>query len=257
QSIALLGIAGDPGSAASARYHLAMVAYGQGDHAKSKALLAEVLDSGGDPPRIAAWALQLRALVAIADGDLDGALEADRESLRRFGRARYMAGITAGFSTFAVLAGFADQHETTVHYFSMADRINVARGDVVTGAERRRYDAAEARARTALGEAGFAAAWESTRSWSVDDAIERALQLNLRQVRKAPTPEPIERPAGLSVREVEVLKLLATGISNDEIAEKLFLSPRTVHAHLANIYRKLDVSNRSEAVRIAITLGTV
>jgi non-specific serine/threonine protein kinase len=257
QSIVLLGIAGDPGTAASARYHLAMVAYGQGDLTKSKALLAEVLDGPGDPPRIAAWALQLRALVAIEDGDLERALEAVRESLRQFGRARYMAGITAGLSTFAVIAGFAGQHEIAVQYFSIADRINLARGDVVTGADRRRYDAAESRARMALGETGFAAAWESTRTWTADEAIDRAINLDLRQMRKTPAPEQVARPAGLSVREVEVLKLLATGISNDEIAEKLFLSPRTVHAHLANIYRKLDVSNRSEAVRVAIELGTV
>lgn len=257
RSIVHLEAAGDYGTAASAKYHLAMVAFGQNDLALARELLAAVLDGDGDPPRIAAWALQLRALVAVADGDLDRALVATKESLRQFGQAQYMAGITGGFSTLAVIASFADLPEISAHFFALAERINVARGDVVTGPERRRYDVAEVRARTAMGDVAFNAAWESTRSWTVEEGIERALELDLHAVRRQVPPPPVERPAGLSVREVEVLRLLATGMSNDQIAEQLFLSPRTVHAHLANIYRKLDVSNRSEAVRIAIELGTV
>lgn len=257
RAIVYLEAAGDTGTSASSRYHLAMVAFGQGDLDLARSLLANVLDRPGEPPRIAAWALQLRALIAILDGDLDRALMATRESLRQFGSALYMAGITGGFSTFAVIASYANQPEISANYFSLADRINIARGDVVTGPERRRYDAAESRAREAIGEQAWAEAWEASRTWSVEEAIERALTLDMRQVSR-PAPAPVaERPSGLSVREVEVLKLLATGMSNDEIAEQLFLSPRTVHAHLANIYRKLDVSNRSEAVRQGLELGIV
>ena len=56
-----------------------------------------------------------------------------------------------------------------------------------------------------------------------------------------------EYPAGLTVREVEVLCLVAEGLSNNEIADRLYLSVRTVERHLTNIYRKIDVSNRVEA----------
>ena len=52
----------------------------------------------------------------------------------------------------------------------------------------------------------------------------------------------------LSARELEVLNLLAVGNTNQEIARKLIVSPGTVKAHTANIYRKLDVANRTEAV---------
>lgn len=55
----------------------------------------------------------------------------------------------------------------------------------------------------------------------------------------------------LSEREVEVLKLLADGLSNQEIAEKLIISLGTVKAHSSNIYRKLDVRNRAQAVMVA------
>jgi LuxR family maltose regulon positive regulatory protein len=52
----------------------------------------------------------------------------------------------------------------------------------------------------------------------------------------------------LSPRELEVLQLIAQGRTNQEIARKLIVSPGTVKAHTASIYRKLDVANRTEAV---------
>jgi DNA-binding CsgD family transcriptional regulator/membrane protein implicated in regulation of membrane protease activity len=57
---------------------------------------------------------------------------------------------------------------------------------------------------------------------------------------------------GLSVREVEVLELVALGLSNQEIADRLVLSPRTVHHHVSHIFDKMGVENRVEAVRLAM-----
>jgi len=56
----------------------------------------------------------------------------------------------------------------------------------------------------------------------------------------------------MTEREVEVLRLLAQGLTDPQIAERLMISPRTVHAHLRAIYRKLDVSRRSAATRLAV-----
>jgi DNA-binding NarL/FixJ family response regulator len=66
---------------------------------------------------------------------------------------------------------------------------------------------------------------------------------------------PAAYPAGLTAREVEVLRLVARGLSNPEVAAELVLSPRTVHAHLRSVYRKLDVHSRAAAARSAATLG--
>jgi len=67
------------------------------------------------------------------------------------------------------------------------------------------------------------------------------------------------RPAGpggeLSEREVEVLGLIATGLTNAEIAERIFVSVRTVETHRAHIHQKLDVRTRAELVRIARQAG--
>jgi DNA-binding CsgD family transcriptional regulator/membrane protein implicated in regulation of membrane protease activity len=62
-------------------------------------------------------------------------------------------------------------------------------------------------------------------------------------------------PFGLSVREVEVLRLVAAGLSNAEIAERLVLSPRTVHHHVSHIFDKMGVNSRVDAARIAIREG--
>ena len=61
-----------------------------------------------------------------------------------------------------------------------------------------------------------------------------------------------ERPAGLSDREVEVLRLVALGLSNREIAERLFISPRTAEHHVQHIYTKIGTSTRASAAVFAM-----
>ncbi len=64
-------------------------------------------------------------------------------------------------------------------------------------------------------------------------------------------------PFGLSLREVEVLQLVARGLTNQEIADQLFLSPRTVHHHVSHIFGKMNVSSRTEAASVAMQRGLV
>ena len=71
----------------------------------------------------------------------------------------------------------------------------------------------------------------------------------------APNHTEVQSTEPLSEREIEVLKLAASGISNKEIAEQLFLSPRTVQAHLGNIFNKLGVASRTEAVLYGLRRG--
>ena len=61
----------------------------------------------------------------------------------------------------------------------------------------------------------------------------------------------------LSEREKEMLKLLSTGMSNKEIADTLCLSVRTVKAHMSNIFTKMHVASRSEALIEAMKLGLI
>jgi len=64
-----------------------------------------------------------------------------------------------------------------------------------------------------------------------------------------------EQLAGLTPREEEILKLLATGDSNREIAKRLFISEQTVKNHVASIFRKLQVNDRTKAALLAVRLG--
>ena len=60
---------------------------------------------------------------------------------------------------------------------------------------------------------------------------------------------------GLSPRELDVLRLIAQRWTDPEIAEALFVSPRTVNAHVRSIFSKLEVANRREAAALATRLG--
>jgi pimeloyl-ACP methyl ester carboxylesterase/DNA-binding CsgD family transcriptional regulator len=69
------------------------------------------------------------------------------------------------------------------------------------------------------------------------------------------TAPPVLQPLGLSVREVEVLQLLATGLSNPAIAAHLVLSVHTVERHVVNLYTKLGIHGRAEATAYALRHG--
>ena len=80
-----------------------------------------------------------------------------------------------------------------------------------------------------------------------------SLPSNVQSTSSSPpvAPSPIY-PAGLSAREVEVLRLLAKGLTNAQIAEQLVISRLTVNAHVRSIFSKLEVTSRAAATRFAV-----
>ena len=83
-----------------------------------------------------------------------------------------------------------------------------------------------------------------------NDVAALARRANIDLEREAMPPTPAER-LGLTPREGEVLELLADGRSNPQIAERLYISPKTASVHVSNILRKLQVGNRGEAAALA------
>ena len=110
---------------------------------------------------------------------------------------------------------------------------------------RRLHERALAEARRGLSDAAFESALAKGRSLSLEQTIAEAARLTT-------APCGTER---LTSRELEVLGLVADGLSNAEIATRLFVSDRTVHAHLRTIYRKLGVRSRTAAIRAAADHG--
>jgi predicted ATPase/DNA-binding CsgD family transcriptional regulator len=130
-----------------------------------------------------------------------------------------------------------------------------------------------AKMRAYLGNELFSAAWAQGRTMSVEhvisvldqtEATEQSQHLFRQGSHATSSSQPTKAPASdstplhlvphddLSAREVEVLRLLAQGLTNAQIAERLVISPRTVNTHLTSIYRKINVTTRSAATRYAI-----
>jgi predicted ATPase/DNA-binding CsgD family transcriptional regulator len=120
------------------------------------------------------------------------------------------------------------------------------------------YEEAVARAREELGNASFAAAWATGRAMPLDQAIDEALALS----GACPTPSAMTGPAsadtalaGLSAREREVAVLVAQGLSNRRIAERLVIAPRTADTHVGHILDKLGLHSRAQIAAWVVEHG--
>jgi predicted ATPase/DNA-binding CsgD family transcriptional regulator len=132
-----------------------------------------------------------------------------------------------------------------------ADALRDALGVPIPPFELADYERSLSAVRVHLGERAFAAAWSQGRSMTPEQALAAKGEKPASPPSTTVAP-PQTYPAGLTAREVEVLRLLAGGLTDAQIAEKLVLSPRTIHAHISSIYSKLGVTSRSAATRYAI-----
>jgi predicted ATPase/DNA-binding CsgD family transcriptional regulator len=119
--------------------------------------------------------------------------------------------------------------------------------------DRAGYEQAVATAQAQLDEQAFAASWAAGRRMTPEQASMVLYQASPPEPGpEAPHPPQLAAPTDLTVRETEVLRLLARGLSNAQIAEELVVSLLTVKAHLRSIYSKLGVTSRVAATRFAL-----
>lgn len=106
-----------------------------------------------------------------------------------------------------------------------------------------------ANVRRRLGEQAWFEAYEAGRKLNSEQAMGLA-----EEAVSALEEELQRRSSGLTVREIDLLRLVMDGLNNTEIADRLVLSPRTVHAHLRSIFDKLGVNSRTAAAHAAAQL---
>jgi DNA-binding CsgD family transcriptional regulator len=122
----------------------------------------------------------------------------------------------------------------------------------------RPYDAAPARAWSS-DEAGLREALAGLEELGASVAAvavrRRMRELGMKAIPRGPRTATRVAPAGLTAREQEVLALLADGLTDREISQKLFISERTVHHHVSAVLSKIGVSSRTAAAREAVRMG--
>ena len=239
---------------------LGHIALHQGDAATARSLLEESLalhKEVGDLQGIAR-SCSLLATVAALGHDRTTARALYEESLSiagKLGNRWFIALYLEGLGEVAV-----DQGEPAwaVRLWGAADTLRKAIGAPMPPVERASYESMLSTARAQLGEEVFAMTWAEGQSMSPEQALAAqgpaaiAKQASTISQSKTADASPSTLPAGLTNREAEVLRLIARGLSNAEIAKQLVISPYTVNSYLRSIYSKLDVTSRNGAMRYVI-----
>ena len=202
------------------------------------------------------WALgdTLRILgdVAQVDGDHERAMAAYQESIelvRDSGDRRFLANTLAGIADLLIAQGFAERG-VRVHAAAQALRDQFGLG--IEAWQQDRHERAMLRAEAMFPPERLERARQAGRSLTIEEVIGEAL---------VPSPTNPPRPAlpapdiELTPREVEVLRLVAAGLQDRQIAETLFIAPRTASFHVANLLAKLGVDSRSAAAAYAVRNG--
>ena len=208
----------------------------------------------GNKIEIAASLHDLGAL-ARQQGDLVRASSLKRESLALARELEVEEMMALSVWGFASMAGATGQIERSGRLLGATDRLFAASGDPLCGASKAEFEADVDSIRAALGEASFAAAWEAGQAMTLDDAFAEVDAVRAEIVAASSAERTIQAGHGLSPRELEVLRLMADGLSNQQIADALFLSFRTITTYVTNILSKLGVESRTGAVAHAIRAG--
>jgi non-specific serine/threonine protein kinase len=187
-------------------------------------------------------------------GDRERAIGLWEQSLqlaREVGEAWHVAHYLEGHAELALAAG---QSVLASRLLGAADAWRVRNGAPMLGTFPSSSQAF-ATARQNLGDRAFGAALAEGRALTLDEAVQE-----VQAALTVPVPLASHLPdwavsLALTPREYEVLRLLTRRLSDREIADTLFVSPRTVHGHVASLFAKLGVTNRRDAARVAEAHG--
>jgi predicted ATPase/DNA-binding CsgD family transcriptional regulator len=253
---------GDKHNIAAALGNLGEIALSQSNLARAEALTRESLQCWQELDEKYNTATLLSALGDIkrSIGDITQAVAYYTESLLLAQELGIKISIGFNIVGLAAIAVAEGQFERATLLFGAAEPLNPY--IEMNPDMRAYYEQAMKDVRTQLGEQAFLTAWKQGQTMKLEQVIAIALQeqtITTTQTSSvSQSPKDMKLPAkptypdDLTAREVEVLSLVAQGLSDPQIADQLVISPRTVNAHLTSIYRKIQVPSRSAATRYAI-----
>ncbi len=232
----------------SALSTLGTVALRQGHHVQAHALYNRCLNVASEigGARNSSMALARLGEIAYEQGNYALATEHYRESLSLAGafEDKEVAGVT--------FLGLAQVAKAEKHYWRAAHLLGAANARINTRTDldalaHVAYERDIAALRTYLGEEAYMQAWDAGSRMTPEQV------LSIPEPTQTPTLNmSLMYPDKLTEREVEVLRLVASGLTDAQVAKQFVISPRTVQGHVRSIYSKIQVNSRSAATRYAI-----
>ncbi|MGA8330627.1 MAG: LuxR C-terminal-related transcriptional regulator, partial [Mycobacterium sp.] len=233
-----------PGYAAHLRPILAQAALAGGDLTAARRWADDAV-AAATGWAVLTWTLTMRARVAIAQGETDQAERDAHDALASLPESFVYVGIPDTLECRGTLACHTGSHREAARLFAAASGIRQRMGSVRFKIYDADYKVSVATLRKALGDGEFDAAWAEGAALSTEEAIAYA------QRGRGQRKRPASGWASLTPTERDVVGLVTEGLGNKDIAARLFVSPRTVQAHLTHVYTKLGLTDRVQLVQEA------
>ena len=234
---------GPPGMTALSRAINAQAALGCGDLAAARRNAEEAVTTATG--WYSTWALSARARVALAQDEPDQAERDTHDALACANEFDAHLGTSDNLECLAAMASDAGSHRDAARFFGAAHAIRQRMGAPRFKVWEADYEDSVAALRNAMGQADFDSAWAEGAALSTEEAI--AFAQRGRGQRKRPT----SGWASLTPTERRVVRLVNEGLANNDIATRLFVSPRTVQTHLTHVYTKLGLTSRVQLAQEA------
>ncbi len=230
-----------PAYAATLRVFYAQGALAGGDLVAARRWVDEAVSTTTGTHRMIA--LTVRARVMIAEGEPEQAERDAHEALAIAASMQKYLDTPDTLECLGSVAVEADSHREAARLFGAAEAMRQRMGSVRFKVWDAAYGVSVRALRDIMGEKDFDAAWAEGAALSTEEAI--AYARRGRGERK----RPASGWASLTPAERDVVRLVSEGLANNDIATRLFVSPRTVQTHLTHIYTKLGLTSRVQLVK--------